>query len=178
MPARPANSTARFFLEYNDGIYDHTLLVRYDEDRRSPAEVMASVDDLLLAMADSLYQINITGARVSAETSNFSFPVTWTGLSSYGGGAMPAVFAPRQWTLLGRDAQGVRVRFFFFGVEFNTPDEYRIPRVSGNLVDDALVVITAAQADGVFLTIVEQVPVMYPYADVNFNNYYEAKVRG
>ena len=178
MAALPANSTDRFFLEYNDGQYDHTLLVRWHASATTLSAVMASVDDLLTAMADGLYEITIKGARSSAAGSNFSFPVVWSGGASYGGGAMPGVFAPRQWTLLGRTTGGRRARFFFFGVEFDTPNSYRIPRAAGNLVDDALAVIEAGQTAGIYLCIDGAAPIMYQYADINFNNYYEAKVRG
>lgn len=178
MAPLPANTTPRFWLDYNDGIYDHSFLVRYNAVDNSLAEVMGSVDSLLTAIADSMYEVTITGARWSAAGSNISTPTTWTGSASYGGGAMPAVFAPRQMCFLGRDGSGVRYRLFLFGMEFDTPNNYRIARVAANVVDDALTVIEGAQTSGIYLTIEGGAPVMYQYADINFNNYYEAKVRG
>lgn len=170
--------TARVWVDYNDGIFSHTLKVRYKGAVSSPGLALAAVADLFLAIASDWYQITITGARNADQDDSFSFPVTWPGLASYGGGAMPRVFAPRQFALLGRDNQGRRMRMFLFGYEGNSPDIYRLARVAGNVVDDALLVIEAAQANGIFVSITNVAPTMYQYADFNFNNYYERQARG
>lgn len=172
------NNTARVWIGYNDGQFDHELLIRYNTSVADVPDVMTAADDLFTQIASDWYQIAITGVRASAQHSDFSFPVSWTGGATYGGGTMPKVFAPRQFCLLGRTSLGRRSRFFLFGFEGTSPDDYRLPRSAGNIVDDALSVIEAAQALGIFICIDGQTPVMYQYADFNFNNYYEKQARG
>ena len=50
--------------------------------------------------------------------------------------------------------------------------------VAANIVDDALTVIEAGQTAGMYLGIDGHTPVMYQYADFNFNNHYERLQRG
>lgn len=178
MSALPDTGTNRLFVDYNDGQFSHTLKVRYDGGIGDAAGAMDAVDALLTAIADTWYTITIEAARVAAEDSVFSFPVTWSGLASYGSETMPRVFAPRQLLLLGRDFLGRRMRLFLFGYKGTSPDNYRLARVTDNVVDDALDVIEAQQANGYFLAITRNVPTMYQYASFNFNNYYEKQARG
>lgn len=178
MTALDPNNTARVWVDYTDGQFEHTLLVRYNPSVTTPEDTLTSIADLFTQIADSWYQIAVTGARQSAFHSDFSFPATWPGSPTYGGGTMPKVFAPRQFCLLGRTPLGRRVRYFLFGFEGSSPDDYRLARASGNIVDDALLVIEAAQANGQFIGIDGQTPTMYQYVDFNFNNYYEKQARG
>lgn len=170
-------NTARVWVDYNDGQFSHTLKIRYNEAVATPADAITAAADLFLAIASDWYEISIEGARQASQDDVFSFPIAWTGSSSYGGGAMPRVFSPRQFCLLGRDSQGRRARWFLFGFEGTSPDNYRLARSAGNIVDDALAVIEAAQALGIFVSITNIAPTMYQYADFNFNNYYERQAR-
>lgn len=177
MGALDVASTPRVWVDYSDGQFDHTLLVRYNDGNADPGTVMDAVDALFLAIADSWYTITVSGARAAGQSNHNSFPISWTGLASYGSETMPKVFAPRQMCLLGRTLNGRRLRYFLFGYKGTSPDTYRMARVTDNTVDDALDVIEANQATGIFICIDGSVPTMYPYADFNFNNYYEAKAR-
>lgn len=177
MSALPPNNTARVWVKYTDGINEHELLIRHNTATADVADVLDFADDLFTQIADSWYQIGVLGARASSQHSDFSFPTAWPHSPTYGGGAMPKVFSPRQFCLLGRTSLGHRIRFFLFGYEGTSPDDYRLARGSGNIVDDALTVIEAAQLNGIGLCIDGQVPVMYQYADFNFNNYYERQAR-
>lgn len=176
MPSLPENNTPRLFIDYTDGINPHTLLVRYSASY-GLAATMGDVDAFLSALQGSLYQLTVTGARASASGSNISTPVTWTGSSTYGSGTMTGVFAPRQICFLGRDSTGRKVRWFLFGFKGNTPDTYRINVGDNGDVDAAITALSNAGAAGSFLTIALHSPALYGYADINFNNYYEAKTR-
>lgn len=173
--ALPPHNTARVWIDYNDGINTHTLLIRHDS---SVGSVMDSADTLFLALASDWYEITIGEVRFAASGSDISFPATWSGSATYGATAMPGVFAPREMCFLGRDSNGRRARWFLFGFEGSSPDTYRLERVAANIVDDILTVIEAAQTSDIFLSISGQRPTMYQYADFNFNNHYEADQRG
>jgi hypothetical protein len=173
--ALPGHNTARVWVDYSDGLNLHTLLVRHDT---TVADVMDSVDSLFTNIASDWYEITIGEVRFAASGSDISFPATWTGSATYGATTMPGVFAPRQFMLLGRTNTGRRARWSIFGFEGSSPDDYRLARVAANIVDDALTVIEAGQTAAMWLGIDGHVPVMYQYADFNFNNHYERLQRG
>lgn len=173
--ALPPHNTARVWIDYSDGQFVHTLLIRHDT---SVGSVMDTADTLFTALASDWYEITIGEVRFAASGSDVSFPATWTGGTTYGATAMPGVFAPRQLMFLGRDSNGRRARWSLWGFEGSSPDEYRLARSGGNIVDDILTVIEAGQTSATFLSISGQVPTMYQYADFNFNNHYERLARG
>jgi hypothetical protein len=140
-------------------------------------EVMAEVHNFWTALDPDLYLITIQGCRYAGEGSDISSPILWTGDATYGTGTMPAVRAPLQVCWLGRDSQGRRYRNFVFGLEFTVPDNYRSPAITGNIAANGLESLISSQALGVFLTIAGLAPTMYTYVDVNYNSYWERKVR-
>ena len=166
----PAHNTARVWVDYSDGLFTHTLLIRHDA---AVADVMDAADNLFVAIASDWYEITIGDVRFAANGSDISFPAVWTGSATYGATTMPGVFAPRQFMLLGRTSLGRKARWSLWGFEGTTPDQYRLPRSGGNICDDALTVIEAAQTASIFLGIDGHAPVMYQYVDFNFNNHYE-----
>lgn len=178
MAALPVSNTARFYLDYSDGINQHTLVCRYNSPVSTPRGAGDAVHDLLVNIADAFTTITVLGARNSPKNSTLSFPVEWNGLPAYGGGAMIGRNAPRQFLLLGRSPGGRRMRLFLFGYEGDTPDNFRMARSAGNVVDDALISIETWQGDGYWLAIDGQVPAMYAYADFNYNNHFEKIARG
>jgi len=173
--ALPPHNTARFWVDYSDGTNLHTLLIRYDANIN---DVLDAADQLFLAIASDWYEITIGEVRFAASGSDVSFPLTWGGSATYGATAMPGVYAPRQFMLLGRTNTGRKARWSLFGFEGDTPDDYRLARVAANIVDDALTVIETAQTNFIFLGIDGHVPTNYQYADFNFNNHYERLQRG
>lgn len=177
MAPLPENGTERFWLDYTDGINDHSLLVRFNGATATVNQVMGSVDDFMLALSPELYQISVNGARVSAAGSNISVPVVWTGGVTYGNFAMPNELSPRQLCFLGRDGTGRRVRWFMFGWDAAPPDPFRIGITPATAFDNAIQAILGGQTNEIWLTIAGNVPTLYTYVDINYNSYYEAKAR-
>ena len=177
MAPLPENSTDRFWLDYTDGINDHSLLVRFNGEFATVNAVMGSVQGFLEALSPELYTLTIQGARVSAQGSNISVPVPWSGNVTYGQFAMPNELSPRQLCFLGRDGFGRRARWFVFGWDAPPPDPFRIGITPATAFDNALIAIRDGQQESIWLTIAGQVPTMYTYVDVNYNSYYEAKAR-
>lgn len=178
MAPLPENNTPRFWLDYNDGENDHSLMVRYVASGATLADVMDNLDAVLVEMEPMLYAITITGARASASGSNFSLPVTWTGAAEYGADPMPTLLAPRETRWVGRSQLGRKVSWSFYGCKYTSPDSYRLTVGDLAAVGDVIAAIEAAITADVFVAIDLTAPAVYPYANVNFNSYWERQARG
>lgn len=178
MAPLPENNTNRFWVDYNDGMNDHSLQVRYDDSGGGLTFAKSSAALFLTALSPQLYAITVTGARYSLATTTISLPTPWSASTTFGTGAMPGSVAPRQLCYLARDGQGRQVRWFVFGCKLETPNDYRFSLGENSDLAEAWGVISDAQNGGAFLSIAGLNPEMYSYIDVNFNSYYEAKTRG
>lgn len=177
MAPLPENNTARFWLDYTDGQNPHSLLVRYDQTQMPPSDVAEYVEAFFNALSPILYLVGVSGARYSSQGSNISLPFSWTGAATFGQFAMPAELAPRQLCFLGRDAVGRRSRWFVYGWEAAPPNPFRLELNNPAELGAAWQVISDAQLAGAFISISGLNPTMYGYVDVNYNSYYEAKMR-
>jgi len=174
----PTNGTPRVWVEYNDGVNQHKLMIRYAASGPSVDEVLTMAASIFDALDPNWYAISITGARAASSGSDISFPVTWPGASSYGTDTMPLNRAPLELRFLGRDQSGRKVSWSFWGGKFTVPDTYRFPYSVGGSVADVIDSITAAGESFAFLTINLLQPQIYQYADVNYNSYWERQRRG
>lgn len=177
MAPLPPQNTARHWIDYNDGYNDHSLLVRHGP-AVSSIEVLNSVVPFFEAIAPLLYLITITGARAAPINSVLSVPVAWPGAATYGAFLMPEDLTPRQLCFLGRTSTGRRARWFLFGYNEPPPGPFRLTQTDHAEIGEAIQAIISAQAEDVFLAIDGNDPQMYPYADVNYNSYWEAEARG
>lgn len=178
MAPLPQNHTPRVWVDYNDGINDHKVMVRYAPSGPTVDEVLTAVAGIFAALDPNWYEISILGARAAASGSHISFPVDWPGDASYGSGTMPLNRAPLELRFLGRDTSGRKVSWSFYGGNFTLPDAFRFPYSVGGSVADVIDAITAAGDSAAFVTINLLVPQIYQYADVNYNSYWERKSRG
>lgn len=172
-PLSPDN-TQRFFLDYSTSLLSHTVMVR-TTTATSAAAFSTFMDDFLTALAPELSQITIDGARVAQISTNVSIPVTWSGAATYGTGSESAVFRPRQLCFLGRTVNGRRARMFIYGGDFTSPNDFRIDRAANANIDAAYDVLELNPQ--FFAAIDGLATVKYNYVDVNFNSYWERKVR-
>ena len=173
----PANSTSRLWVDYDDGVNEHTLLVRFFNGGSTFSEAMVAAHNVLSAFGTSLYLIGITGARWADVGDDISTPVTWTGDATYGVDPMPTLLAPRETRFLGRTPGGRKASWSFYGVKYTTPDTYRINTGDIAFVAAVLADLATAQSNGNFVGIDNGNPVNYPYANVNFNSYWEKEAR-
>lgn len=177
MAPLPENSTARLWVDYNDGVNDHSLQVRFDAPDTTLGIAMTHADNFLTAIAGDLYEITVNGARFAAAGSNISLPATWTGGAVYGSDPMPVLLAPRETRWVGRTQNGRRVSFSIYGGKYVSPDTFRIISSGSNLPNLGVIAINAASDDGAFVAIDGFRPTMKNYVDVNFNSYWEAEAR-
>jgi len=177
MAPLPENNTHRMWVEYNDGINTHELLVRYDDSGAGLTFAKSSANLFFQAISPQWYRCNITACRYSLAGSNVSLPTPWAASTAFGTGVMPGSVAPRELAWLARDANGRRTRWFMFGCLLETPATYRFALNFNSDLAEAWGVISDAQNGGAFLSISGLNPEMYSYISVNFNNYYEEKQR-
>lgn len=177
MPALPPSTTARVWVHYNDGVYNHSIQMR--PAAAVPASAaLAVIQDFLEAIEGALYNISITGVEVAGAGTDVRNPMGWTGAAEYGTGVMPAVNAPRELRWQFRSTDGRQGSLSMFGGNFATPDNYRfLPTVSADY-DAGVTVLTNAAVAGQFVTISGLAPVVKNYVSVNFNSYWEAERRG
>jgi len=178
MAPLPANNTARLFLDYNDGLNDHTLMWRFNESFSSLSACKDALSAFLTALSPKLYLWTVTGARASEQGSSVSLPTTWTGDATYGTGTLPANQAPRELRWQGRSNTGRRVSFSVYGCNLTTPDDFII-RIDDNPDFDATIAQLILAADvSAWVAIDNNVPLVYQFIDVNYNSYWETQARG
>lgn len=177
MAALPPESTARLYVDYNDGVNLHTMVIRYSEDPGELAVALAHADNVFTEMSPNLYAVTIAGARFSLLGSNVTNPAVWSGAGSYGSGVMPTVNAPLQFMFGGKSQDGRLVAWYFFGCKLSVPDNYRVAGGVVAALDDTGDAIQAATAVGAFLTISGLPPLVKTYVNVNWNSYWEAEPR-
>lgn len=174
MAALPVDNTQRFFLDYSTSLLSHTMMVR-TTSATSAAAFSTFMNDFLTALAPELSVLTVDGARVAQVNSNVSIPITWSGAATYGTGSESAINRPRQLCFLGRTVNGRRARLFVYGGDFTMPNDYRIDRAANATIDAAYDVLELNPQ--FFAAIDGLATVKYNYVDVNFNSYWERKVR-
>lgn len=177
MPALPPSNTRRLWVLYNDGVNDHKLMVRGDTDVNA-GDLMDVVHNVLTELTPALYAISVAGAEFADVGTNVSNPVSWTGSSGYGSGAMPDVNAPREVSFEFRSADGRLGSYSIFGMNIATPPAYRILYGANADLDGAWALWVAAHNVGTLCTISGQKGVFKTYYNVNFNSYWEVQARG
>jgi len=174
-PFSPLN-TPRLWVDYNDGVHDHSLMIRFLLAAGASA-AMGVAHNLFQALDGSLYTISILGARMAFADSPVSNPVTWSGDATYGTGALPPAGAPKELCFVGRTANGVMAKWFVYGSSAAVPDSYRFfPGDVGNL-DAGVAAIRAGVTGGIVIAIDGAAPSVYPYINVQFNSYWESQAR-
>lgn len=176
--ALPESNTSRVWVDYNDGVNAHSLMLRFQSIESSAANVALVLMDYLEAMNDDLYLISINGARTAVSGSNVTNPLTWPGAATYGAGAITLPNVPRQLMFEGRDNLGHRWRLSQFATLVNTPNNYRIDLESDVPLANAAAVLASALNAHTICSIARLNVVMKGFVSFNYNNHFEAKARG
>jgi hypothetical protein len=177
MAPLPPESTARMWLDYTDGINEHSLCVRVGPTATLP-NMINMVDDFMSTQQAAFYLLTVLGARVASDNSNVTNPFTWTGASTYGSGTMPAATSPAEIRYIGRSVDGRMVSCSLYGCKLAIPGTFRYLASAQADVAAAIAVLESGPAQSIFLTISTSTPVWKQYASYNFNSYWERKARG
>lgn len=176
MAPLPPESTARFWVDYNDGNNDHSLLMRYAPSAGLSA-IQAVAGQFLTALSPVLYLITILGARAANSGSVITVPEAWEGDATYGTGAQPPVAAPLELCFVGRTALGRMAKWFMYGFRNGLPASYRFFPSDDSNLDAAVTILRNAALTGKLLAIDGGVPGVYPYINIQWNSYWESQAR-
>lgn len=175
MAPLPDNNTQRTFIDYSGPTGEHTVQLRFDSTADFSA-LVSYTNTIATLVADALWdQMDVTGLRYAGLGQNFSIPLGFTPLPGQVAVSVAEANFPRFVSFVGRSAGGRRVRFYLWGVHFNTPSNYRFPLgVAAEL--DAL--HTALSVDTADLCAIDSLPfTLKNYINVGYNSYYERKRR-
>lgn len=191
MAALPENNTARIWFDYITGnlatSQEHTLLIR----GFGPEVTTGDVQDYLFLFLSALGAANlrqgwrVQGVRLSQAGTNFSIPVPLVpDLASFVGtntGSLAASEEAREWAWEGRsNTTGRRVSYSIFGIVGATPTNFRL--VAGGASPTWVAASIAALGNAsvpstIGTTIDGSKPVWYSYVNVNYNSYWERRIR-
>jgi len=175
MAPLPHNDSDIYYLDYNTGTVDHTLMCR-TQNGVSDGDAINAIDDFLTAVSPFLSTITVVGLRYQAEGTSFSNPVTWTGSSTYGSGTPDRQNEASFVSFVGRDTTGHRVRVAVFGAGLvNNLTNFRSPAGASADVQNALDVLEAP--DGCFYSINEGAPAWKQYMNIGLSAYWQRQFR-
>jgi len=177
MAPLPSNSTAVLFVDYSGCGEDHTLQVRYGSGS-SANDAMTLLDAVWSAMSPRLRLVTISGARVRDISTNVTYPVTWTGASTYGSGAGVHFEAAYYADFVGRSIDGRRCRLAFFCAAAPadvTNDDFRVTAAENADVSDAIDALNAGS--DVPVSISGQAVNWQLYANIGTNAYWRNRLR-
>lgn len=177
----PPSNTGRLYVDYTDGQHQHTFVVRFAANSTpaaASARALAFLTPLLPVLPD---EWQVLALRQSAAGSDVTFPFSDPALEGLAGtsvSALSPVNGPRQVNWQGRgSASGRRVRVGLYGLIISTPENYRLEQASWTAAfENAYQALRGSL--NTFVTIAGDDPVWYPYANVNFNSYWETEQRG
>lgn len=178
MAALPAHNTSRVWVDYNDGINDHSMMVRWTAASSDSSTALGVLADFFAELDTLLYATTITGARVALVGSDVTNPVVWPGDAGYGTGVMPGANAPRQVMWEGKDNSGHRWKLSLFGMNVTTPNKFRFVQGDDTHLDAARAILGTALSNGTLVSINVKNVLLKLFMSVNFNNHFEAGQRG
>jgi len=176
MAAVNPNNTPRLWVDYSDGVHDHSLMLRCADESQFAA-LMVIADGFLNAISANCYTLTIIGARTADQGTNVSNAITWTGSSTYGSGILLAPHAPFEMRWVGRDTLGHIVTWSLFGVNFNPPGNFRFLPGDDADIAASISVLEDAVDDGILVTVAGQLPVIKQYVNCQYNSYWENQQR-
>lgn len=174
MAPLPVSNTARYFVDYQQGTHEHTLVARAT-GATSPASFGSIINGFLLNLTTLLVATTLTRVRFAAQGSTVSNPVI-TGFegSSYGSGAPTNEQNAIYLDFVGRSSGGRRVRLAVFGYK-GTFSDFRLTEAESAPIANAVASLNAPST--CFLAIDGIDPTWYPYANTGANAYWQRNLR-
>lgn len=190
MAPLPENNTAVMFYDYLTGLnatsQEHTFQVRYPGPGTLPAAVHQAVDDLIVAaIGATRFAVGwkFVRARVRQAGSTVTLPaVLPPGLATFAGTGpnLAADAEAREWTLQGRSpTSGRRVDLSLYGIALPNPANFRIQAGGGAtwLVNAVEALNVNSDAGNGFVAIDNSAANWYAYMNMNYNSYWERRIR-
>lgn len=189
-PLNP-NTSGRVYFDYVTGdqatSQEHTIMMRFGV---GPGFDLGDAQDEFLAFLSSYGAIEfadgwrVLGVRLSQPLQDISLPFSLTpGLAAFvgtGGTISPSEEA-REWTHQGRSfTSGRRVDLSLYGLVLSDPPNFRVvggPGTFPTKVATAASNLTLQSAAGYFTAIDGSPATWYPYLNMNYNSYWERRIR-
>jgi hypothetical protein len=174
MAPLPPESTARYFMDYQVLLTNHTMEIRAT-GVHSPAALGTFMGTLLTTLAPLVYTITVQGFRFATLGSTVSNPVV-TGIegNTYGTGVSSSDSVPLCMNFVGRSPLGRRVRAMLFGYK-SSISTYRLTGA-----ESAPIATATSQLNGsttLFQAIDGGDPVWKEYVNIMYNAYWQRAVR-
>jgi hypothetical protein len=176
MAPYPPQTTARLWVDYSDGLHNHSAMFRF-ATIAGTGNAMDGADEFLTALSPDLVTITILGARAAAEGSVISVPLIWTGAAVYGSGAQTGVNEPKELCFVGRTGLGTMAKWFMYGSKAGIPNSYRYFPGELASLDAGVAALRGRVTDGTWVAIDTQPPSVYPYINIQWNSYWESQQR-
>ena len=176
MPAAlPPSNTQRWFVDYQQGTYQHTLVVR-GSPTATQETVDANVTTFLTAIGTEFVESHIIGVRHAAVGSDVTLPVE-SGLigDSFGSGPTTAYHSATAVSFTGRSENGHKWRVSVFGYK-NALGDYRLQASEATWVFNGIAALDAAFMS--FVVIDGGQPIINAYANLGVNDHWLKKARG
>lgn len=182
MAALAPNTTARMWFDYQTPAVEHTMCVRFDGPLSGVGSPQRHVWSLLSLLEDRLLPgFQVLRVRASQAGSDISLPVDMdadlAAFRGQSGSNVPRYQEAQEVTWVGRSpTTGRRVRISLFGLALGTANDYRY---SGEDWPEGAVDVPFLlnSITGSFLTVDGSKPQWYAYANVQYNSYWERRLR-
>ena len=173
----PADGTDRFYLDYTVQGEAHTMIARADGGYLA-SDAADGFAQLLTALTPLIVVTTIVGMRHSVAGSDVTVPVGTGDLeATYGTESAVVVNKPLQATFTGRSLDGHKTRFGFYGLAQQTDQSWRYTVAENTHVADALDVLGAFSAAGLFISISGGRVSWNKYMNVGYNDHFVQKER-
>lgn len=191
MAPLPANSTSRLFLDYVTSdlasATEHTLQVRFTGGQGNLSNAFARAFAFINAGGTTFYRSGwrVIRARFSGEGQDFSVPVTLTTELANFVGTGSNTYQPRyeavEITYQGRSGTtGRRVDVSLYTALGDAALNFRLPAGPTGLaaaVQAQVAALNGSVAAGAFIAVDGSNANWYPYANFNYNSYWERRSR-
>lgn len=182
MAPLPTNNTAVLFVDYTTGGAAHTVQLRVPASQgvNVGLGVMAAFLMALQGVLPNAWAV--TGTRYRAQNSNLTLPVAPGALDGFvgtGGAQVVRANEALEFVWVGRSpSTGRRWELSLYGIRLSAPDDFRYS--TSNMppsLATATDTLISASAAAEIVSIDGDEPIVYPYVNVNYNSYWESRLR-
>ena len=174
MAELPINNTGRYFIDYQNAVASHTMIIRCS-DTLSFGQIDAAVQPWLSAVGTFVGASTITSCRYSNKGETFSNPQASSLVGvTFGSGTVTVEQNATAMTFVGRDQLGHRARISVFGFKQGFSN-YRLTTAESAAIGTAVAALN--NPTGVFLAISDTEAVWYQFADIKPNDYWVRRAR-
>ena len=174
MAPLPPDGTDRFYLDYECGDREHTLLCRFTGGA-SPASFGTFMDTFLTGIEGLLYTVTVLGVRFGATGSGVTLPVV-SGIegNTYGASSPVPQGVPNYLRFQGRSAGGRKCSFDVFTINLSDAN-FRITSAENGAIGTAVGQLNAAT--NLFVGIDGDGVTWKPYVNVKASSYWTRAIR-